>query len=40
MTRSEAHQLLNRARDGADVPEADITRALQATGDLPGLVGA
>lgn len=37
MTRSEANQLLNRVRVGADVSEAWITRALQVTGDLPGL---
>ena len=35
MTRTEAHHLLNAARCGADPSEAEITQALQATGDLP-----
>ena len=34
MNRTEAHELLNRAREGANVPADDVTRALQATGDL------
>ena len=34
MTREDARRILDRARDGADVPEHLITRALQASGDL------
>lgn len=35
MTCTEAHALLDAARDGIDVPAWRITAALQATGDLP-----
>lgn len=36
MSKSEAHALLDAAREGADVPGAVIARALRATGDLGG----
>jgi len=35
MTRAEGNRLIERARCGADVPEWQITLALQVTGDLP-----
>jgi hypothetical protein len=34
MTSAEAHDLLDRCRAGANVPERQILEALQATGDL------
>lgn len=34
MTRSEAHALLDAAREGANVTQWQITQALAATGDL------
>lgn len=33
--RDAAHALLDAARDGADIPQADINAALALTGDLP-----
>lgn len=37
MTRSQANDLLDRVRAGADVPRRLIDEALLATGDLPQL---
>lgn len=37
---SEAHRLLNAARDGADISEATILRCLRATGDVNGAANA
>ena len=34
MTRTEAHAILDAARDGADISCRAIHRALQATGDI------
>jgi len=34
MTSAEAHQLLNAAKRGDEVPESQITEALRATGDI------
>jgi hypothetical protein len=34
MTKQEAHSLLNACKRGAAYPEAAITEALRATGDL------
>lgn len=36
MTRDEARRLLDAVRDGADVPPAEIMRALVVTGDATG----
>jgi len=35
MTREDAHDALDAARDGVPLPESLITQALQATGDVP-----
>lgn len=35
MTPAEASRLIEAARSGSDIPEALVTSALQATGDLP-----
>ena len=35
-----AHALLDAARDGADIPRADIDAALVLTGDLDAALGA
>ena len=35
-----AHALLDAARDGADIPQADIEAALVLTGDLDAAPGA
>ena len=35
-----AHALLDAARDGADIPRADIDAALVLTGDLDAAPGA
>lgn len=41
MTRAEAHDILNRAKAGEDIPDALVTLALVVTGDLcPRLVAA
>ncbi len=34
MTRAEAHELLDAARAGCNISQAEIMRALRATGDL------
>lgn len=34
MNITEAHQILNAAKDGADIPRGKITTALLRTGDL------
>lgn len=34
MTKDQAHELLDTAKGGALIPQADIMRALRATGDL------
>lgn len=34
-----AHALLDAARDGADIPQADIDAALALTGDRPADAG-
>jgi len=34
MTRAEAHELLNAARDGANVDKRIIAAALRVTGDM------
>lgn len=36
MTKAEAHDLLDAAREGVDVSRIGITRALIATGDMRG----
>lgn len=33
-TKAAAHALLDRARDGEDIPAAEICEALRVTGDL------
>lgn len=38
--KSAAHALLDAARDGADIPQADIEAALVLTGDLDNAPGA
>lgn len=35
-TRAAAHELLDRARAGEDVPPGEIRAALRVTGDLTG----
>ncbi len=40
MTRTEAHQILSRVREGADFTPAEITVALYATGDVDNIFEA
>ena len=37
MTKTQAHELLNRLRDGHPMPVALTNHALYATGDISGL---
>ena len=39
MTKTQAHELLNRLRDGHPMPVALTNQALYATGDISGLFG-
>ena len=39
MTKKQAHELLNRLRDGHPMPVALTNQALYATGDISGLFG-
>ena len=34
MTHPDAHNILDRRREGENMPEAVVTRALELTGDL------
>lgn len=34
MNHTQAHNLLDQVREGADMPESVITRALELTGDV------
>ena len=39
MTKTQAHELLNRLREGHPMPVALTNQALYATGDISGLSG-